>query len=403
MSELKAKEAAFLEDLRSAVNRHSQENASDTPDFILARLLLDALGAFEKASNRRVDWYGGRQRIGSENEAAALRAERDSWRARAEKAEQYAINLQRIIEALAREEQLPPGELAPHHSDLASKVITRLVVAEGEAKSATSGRDFWKHSCEAAEAKLAKAREMLTNATGASGEDEAKQFAEWGLLDSALSVPIPAPKEPRVEQCAAIWSEGSANEGRCTLTAGHDSLCAHRLQSGWTWYRVGPKEPPDEPPGKAPPSEGNKPPEKAPSEPHWSTKVFGAIPESAEAPGPEPMPETDGCNPWQHGGLDCRDATEVIRNQGSEISRLKEGWKTEAREGRATFEQSCRNLERTEKAEAERDQARAALKDLLWAGSRASIGDNREYRMAEEAARAHLASVEKGETPGAGE
>ena len=49
-----------MQDLRSVLNRHSAENQSDTPDFILAQYMLDALAAFEKASRAREDWYGHR-------------------------------------------------------------------------------------------------------------------------------------------------------------------------------------------------------------------------------------------------------------------------------------------------------------------------------------------------------
>lgn len=44
-------------DLRSELcdllNRHSREDVSDTPDFILRDFMLDALKSFEKAVNRR--------------------------------------------------------------------------------------------------------------------------------------------------------------------------------------------------------------------------------------------------------------------------------------------------------------------------------------------------------------
>lgn len=52
-------------ELSAILNRHSAENNSGTPDFILAVYLLDCLNAFEKAVIRREDWYG---RNKSENE-----------------------------------------------------------------------------------------------------------------------------------------------------------------------------------------------------------------------------------------------------------------------------------------------------------------------------------------------
>ena len=44
--------------LSNLINSYSQENLSNTPDFILAQYLLDALDAFNKATNSRNKWYG---------------------------------------------------------------------------------------------------------------------------------------------------------------------------------------------------------------------------------------------------------------------------------------------------------------------------------------------------------
>jgi hypothetical protein len=46
------------EELRALLNRHSRENASNTPDFILAEFMLTSLAAFEHASREREKWYG---------------------------------------------------------------------------------------------------------------------------------------------------------------------------------------------------------------------------------------------------------------------------------------------------------------------------------------------------------
>lgn len=43
--------------IETEINRHSAENGSNTPDFILAEYLTDCLGAFDKAVKRRQDWY----------------------------------------------------------------------------------------------------------------------------------------------------------------------------------------------------------------------------------------------------------------------------------------------------------------------------------------------------------
>lgn len=45
-------------DIEQAINRHSAENGSDTPDFILAEYLTDCLAAFDKATRARETWYG---------------------------------------------------------------------------------------------------------------------------------------------------------------------------------------------------------------------------------------------------------------------------------------------------------------------------------------------------------
>ena len=45
------------EDLATVLNKHSAENASDTPDFILAEFLLICLTAFDKACTQREAWY----------------------------------------------------------------------------------------------------------------------------------------------------------------------------------------------------------------------------------------------------------------------------------------------------------------------------------------------------------
>jgi hypothetical protein len=52
--------ATFLEELRSLLNRHSQENASNTPDFILAQYLEVCLLALGEAVQQREAWYSYR-------------------------------------------------------------------------------------------------------------------------------------------------------------------------------------------------------------------------------------------------------------------------------------------------------------------------------------------------------
>ncbi len=56
--------SVFEDELRAALNRTSQENGSNTPDFILATYLLGCLDAFNRAVNARDQWYGLRAESG---------------------------------------------------------------------------------------------------------------------------------------------------------------------------------------------------------------------------------------------------------------------------------------------------------------------------------------------------
>jgi hypothetical protein len=58
------KESELQEELRSLLNRHCQENESDTSDFILAEYLLDCLKSYNKAVKRRDKWWGVKMSIG---------------------------------------------------------------------------------------------------------------------------------------------------------------------------------------------------------------------------------------------------------------------------------------------------------------------------------------------------
>lgn len=44
-------------EITTALNRHSAENASNTPDFILAQYLMGCLHTWNKTINARRDWY----------------------------------------------------------------------------------------------------------------------------------------------------------------------------------------------------------------------------------------------------------------------------------------------------------------------------------------------------------
>ena len=49
---------SFRKELESLINRHSKENGSNTPDFILAEYLEDCLNIFDKIVRDREEWYG---------------------------------------------------------------------------------------------------------------------------------------------------------------------------------------------------------------------------------------------------------------------------------------------------------------------------------------------------------
>lgn len=50
--------AKFAADLRDLINRHSLENGSNTPDFMLADYLTDCLEAYGRITQAREKWYG---------------------------------------------------------------------------------------------------------------------------------------------------------------------------------------------------------------------------------------------------------------------------------------------------------------------------------------------------------
>ena len=50
--------STLREDLAGLLNKHSAENGSNTPDFILASFLMTCLTAFDLASKAREKWYG---------------------------------------------------------------------------------------------------------------------------------------------------------------------------------------------------------------------------------------------------------------------------------------------------------------------------------------------------------
>jgi len=57
-SDFAARQEAFRKDLAEVLNRHSMENGSNTPDFLLADYLISCLRALDAAIGMRSKWYG---------------------------------------------------------------------------------------------------------------------------------------------------------------------------------------------------------------------------------------------------------------------------------------------------------------------------------------------------------
>lgn len=51
-------ESKFVKELKRLLNIECKENASNTPDFILANYLNNCLWAFDRAVQQRETWYG---------------------------------------------------------------------------------------------------------------------------------------------------------------------------------------------------------------------------------------------------------------------------------------------------------------------------------------------------------
>lgn len=64
---LSKKDNEFREELEEVINRHSMENGSNTPDFILAEYLHHSLAVFDHAVKRRDKWYGKEQKPGNQS------------------------------------------------------------------------------------------------------------------------------------------------------------------------------------------------------------------------------------------------------------------------------------------------------------------------------------------------
>lgn len=49
---------SFEKELEELINRHSKENESDTPDFILAQYLKGCLATYAETVKARDKWFG---------------------------------------------------------------------------------------------------------------------------------------------------------------------------------------------------------------------------------------------------------------------------------------------------------------------------------------------------------
>lgn len=66
---------SLRDELTVVLNKHSRENFSNTPDFILAEYLISCLSAFETGVRAREKWYGHEDRPGGHT-TQALSSER---------------------------------------------------------------------------------------------------------------------------------------------------------------------------------------------------------------------------------------------------------------------------------------------------------------------------------------
>jgi hypothetical protein len=51
------KQAKFMQELQELINRHSMDNESNTPDFLLAEYLMGCLSIYASTLARRDAWF----------------------------------------------------------------------------------------------------------------------------------------------------------------------------------------------------------------------------------------------------------------------------------------------------------------------------------------------------------
>lgn len=54
---------SFIDELKVLINKHSLENGSDTPNFILANFIAESIKAFDVSVVEREKWYGREKSI----------------------------------------------------------------------------------------------------------------------------------------------------------------------------------------------------------------------------------------------------------------------------------------------------------------------------------------------------
>ncbi len=62
----------FQRDLEALLNKYSQENGSNTPDFILSSLLKQTLDTWNLHTRERDRWWGNRSTLGVANDHPAV-------------------------------------------------------------------------------------------------------------------------------------------------------------------------------------------------------------------------------------------------------------------------------------------------------------------------------------------
>jgi hypothetical protein len=72
----------FKKELQSLINKHSIENDSDTPDYILAEYLMGCLDSFNNTTKRRDTWYGFKPWLREKKRKAIGRNQQGSHRTR---------------------------------------------------------------------------------------------------------------------------------------------------------------------------------------------------------------------------------------------------------------------------------------------------------------------------------